>query len=170
MTTQVAKRHRSKPTDPRQSNFLALLLREAGPELVPLPSEAAPTIRGFSEDQRIRRLLTEALRASDRSREELAAAMSLGDEPVSAAMLNSWTGPARANAAPLKHLKAMLRAIGPRAAFELLNELLAGTGFIALDEVWARYAQIGQLTAVAAAAHTEAARLATAQPPKWGRQ
>ena len=169
MTTQVAKRHRLRPTDPRQGNLLAVLLREEGPEMVRLPSEAMPTTRGFSEDQRIRHLLTDAFRASGRSREELAAAMSAGDEAVSAAMLNTWTGPARSNAAPLKHLKAILRAIGPQAAFELLNELLAGTGFIALDEAWAGYARIGQLTVISAAAQAEAGRLAAAQPPKWGR-
>ncbi len=168
-TAKAARPHKARPTDPRQGDFLALLTKD-GVEPVPLPgAELVPAGRSLSEDQRVRRLINEAIRASHRNRDELAAAMSRADEPVTAAMLNSWTGAARINAAPLKHYTAFLRAIGPEAAFQFATALHDGTGLVVLDERWAAYARIGQMVVAAKAAQDESNRLATALRPAWGR-
>lgn len=109
-------------------------------DLFPLKSTLPPIVQRFAAERvraarasgRIARAVAEAIKESAKSRGEIAAEMSeyLG-ETVTAAMLDQYTSLANEkNNMPAHRLVALLFATSD---IRIVNAMLCGTGFIALD-------------------------------------
>ena len=97
-----------------------------------VPRFAPERVRAARPSGRIARAVAEAIRESEKSREEIAAEMSayLG-ETVTVAMLDQYTSLANEkNNIPAHRLVAVLAVTND---IRIVNAMLCGTGFIALD-------------------------------------
>ena len=132
--------------------------------LVEIPSPAPVSPGQCDDDQRLRRCLTEVIKSSPRSREQIAASMTeMVGSPITVSMLYTWTGPSRPNNFPLRYLRAFLIACEVDAA-SLLDLVLSDTGYAVVDERAATLARLGQVYALICWGQTEANRLSAALP------
>jgi hypothetical protein len=165
---------RKKKADPRQGDFLGLLL-DGLPEaerlaaaLIEVPVVMAPEPGAFDDDRRVRDMLNAMIDASPHGREEIAARMStLCKAKISKVMIDSWTGKGKPNAFPAKYTRAFAVACeAPSDITERYHALaLDGTGWRAVACEQARLARLGQCYALIILARREATRLmAEAQP------
>lgn len=102
-------------------------------------------VRASTAGQRLSRSVAETLRASDRSRKEIAAAMSefLGVE-VSENMVNAYASQAReTHTISLERAEALLHATGDARIF---GDLLARHGFAVIEEKYLGAVEDAQLT------------------------
>lgn len=166
MSRSSARRATPTTRDQRQMSLLGALGVEP---LVEVP-EAAPVPAGqCDDDQRLRRGLNELIKASGKSREDIAARMSqLTGQSITVAMLYTWTGPSRTNNFPLRYLRALIIACEADAA-GLLDRVLQSTGYAAVDQQAAALARLGQLYALMTWTQSEAGRLTAALPVTGGR-
>ncbi len=158
-------RKRAKEPDPRQGHFFHLLtttLDLPQPMTPPPDPEPDPLPGRYDDDQAVRRLVNELIRASGLDRETLAERMTrLSGHKVTKSMVDSWTGAGRPNMFPLHYLRALIRGCdaGPEAELALLTALLAGTGWCPMDASRAQLAVIGQYAGAALMAFSHAQTL-----------
>lgn len=108
-----------------------------------------PTPGALDYDARVRNLLSTAIKESDRSRAEIAAAMTdlvygdAGEGEITKAQLDSWTAPSRADwRFPLAYLPAFVKATN---AHWLLDTIAESVGCKVLVGAEAVMAQVGAL-------------------------
>ena len=117
--TRRAQKGRS--ADPRQTDFLSLL--EGAVALPPAP-ERRRDAGALDLDQRLRRLLNDAIAAGPfANREALAEAVSFhAGRRVTKAMIDSWTGASRPHALPAHLVPAFCAALGNSVLLQGLAE------------------------------------------------
>lgn len=157
-----ATRRPARTTDDQRQ--LSLLDEIGAPALVEVPEVLPLPDGGCDDDQQVRRAVNQLIKMSNKSREEIAAAMSRwAGTTITVAMLNTWTAPSRVNKFPLGYLWSFLLACGVDAS-PLLVPLLEGTGYTVVDQQVAVLARLGQIAAVMAWAQGETVRLSAGLP------
>lgn len=114
-----------------------------------VPREPSPTPAAFDFDAQLRNLITRAIKESEKSRAETAAAMTdlifgdAGDGEITKAQIDSWTAPSRTDwRFPLCYLPALIQATG---AVWLLDRIAQMVGCKVLIGEQALLAQWGAL-------------------------
>lgn len=167
MTRRARRRGARTTNDQRQ---LSLLDQVGAPPLVQVPEAHAVPAGGCDDDQRVRRALNTLIKSSGSSREEIAARMTgLTGQTITVPMLNTWTAPSRTNNFPLRYLRPLILACATDAC-PVLDTVLDGTGYTAVDQDVAALARLGQVAALLAWGQGEAARLAAGLPVATARR
>lgn len=161
MTRRATRRGARTTHDRRQ---LSLLDQVGAPPLVEVPESHPVPAGSCDDDQRVRRGLNQIIKSSGKSREDIAVAMSRwAGTTITVPMLNTWTAPSRANNFPMRYLRALILACAADAS-ALLDPVLDGTGYRAIDQDVAALARLGQVAALMAWGQREAARLSAGLP------
>ena len=146
--------------DPRQADFLSLLEGAALPEQL---SPAQPAAGKLAFDQRMRRLLNEAIAAGPyANREQLAEVVSsYVGRKVSKSMIDSWTGASRPHAFPGHMVPAFCAALGNSI---LLTGLAEASGCAVTEGAALIQSRLERLTFVIRLAKAEQRRMLNELP------
>ena len=157
----MAKSRRRQQVDPRQSDFLGLL-GDPQAELLPAPTPPATEPCALAFDQRMRRLLNEAIKASPLDREQIAMGVgALAGRAVTKPMIDSWTGAGRPHRFPADLIPAFCAVLGNSILVQGLGEA-SGCGVIEGYEL--QLARMGQLCLFIARARDEQEKIMASLP------
>ena len=147
-------------TDPRQTDFMALLEGSVDLPAVPEPRREAGAL---GLDQRLRQLLNEAIKAGPFvDREALAEAVSFhAGRPITKAMIDSWTGAARPHRLPADLVPAICVALGNSI---LLQGLAEAAGCAVTESAQLIQSRLDRLALFIRFAKAEQRRLIAASP------
>lgn len=152
-------RKRLRPAEAAQGDLFTLL---AAAEQVPLPVEPDRAPASLDLSVQIKRWTNEAIEQSVFDRPQIAAIMSeLTGQKITKAMIDTWTGAARANRMPGELIPAFCLAVGNG---HVMERMAAAMGALLMDTAQARLARMGQYALITVMAGEQMRALADSLP------